>query len=146
MTKRSIAIAALAFTALTLAACSGSEPTDAKAHAESGFKHISASDGDAARGKLLATKKLAGGQACADCHGADGAKPLDATYPVLAGQYQDYLFHAIQQYRDGGREHALMGAQVKAAAEAGQMDDQAIADLAAHFAAQTGPLGDLHGK
>lgn len=148
MTKRPIAIAALALAVLGLGACAKSEQaaSQGESHAEAGFKHIHAGDGDAARGKELAVKKLAGGQACADCHGADGAKPLDATYPVLAGQYQDYLFHAIRQYRDGGREHALMGAQIKAAAEAGQMDDQAVADLAAYFASQTGPLGDLHSK
>jgi cytochrome c553 len=43
--------------------------------------------GDAAAGKKKAT-------ACAACHGLDGNKTLDNTYPKLAGQYPDYLLKA----------------------------------------------------
>jgi len=149
MTKRPIAIALTLALSLGLAACSKGEGGHAGAEGEAHkakFEHVTAYDGDAARGgKLAADKKLGStGQACVDCHGAGGAKPIDATYPVLAGQYQDYLFHSIRQYRDGGREHALMTSQIKGAVEAGKLDDQGIADLAAFFATQQGPLGDLH--
>ena len=147
MTKHTIAIA-LTLT-IALAGCSkGKQPAaEGEAH-KAAHAHVGAYDGDAARGERIAADKKLGttGQACVDCHGAGGAKPIDATYPVLAGQYQDYLFHAIQQYRDGGREHALMTSQIKGAAEAGRLDDQGIADLAAYFAAQPGPLGDLHNR
>jgi cytochrome c553 len=152
MTKR-ILSTALAF-GVVLTGCGKSEP-DAAAHAESGkaghkarFEHVNAFQGDVARGeRIAADKQLSGtGQSCIDCHGAGGAKPIDATYPILAGQYQDYLFYSIKQYRDGGREHALMSNQIKSAAEAGKLNDQTIADLAAYFAAQAGPLGDLHGQ
>jgi cytochrome c553 len=149
MTKRPVAIALTLVLSLGIAACSKSEGEHAadEAHAAR-FEHVTAYDGDAARGeKIAADKKLgATGQSCVDCHGAGGAKPIDATYPVLAGQYQDYLFHSIQQYRDGGREHALMTNQIKGAVEAGNLNDQGIADLAAFFAKQQGPLGDLHGR
>ncbi len=149
MTKRPIAIALTLALSLGIAACSKGEGEHAGAEGEAHkakFEHVTAYDGDAARGeKIAADKKLGStGQACVDCHGAGGAKPIDATYPVLAGQYQDYLFHSIQQYRDGGREHALMTSQIKGAVDAGKLDDQGIADLAAFFATQQGPLGDLH--
>lgn len=155
MTKRSLSIALALTLGIALSGCGKSEPDPAAAHAEGAetghkaeFDHINAFNGDAARGeRIAADKQLSGtGQACVDCHGPGGAKPIDVTYPVLAGQYQDYIFHAIKQYRDGGREHALMTNQIKGAADAGKLDDQGIADLAAYFAAQAGPLGDLHGK
>lgn len=149
MTKRPLAIALVLALGLGITACSKGEGehADARAH-QAKFEHVTAYDGDAARGEKIAANKKLGttGQACIDCHGAGGAKPIDATYPVLAGQYQDYLFHSIQQYRDGGREHALMTSQIKGAVEAGNLNEQAIADLAAYFAKQQGPLGDLHGR
>ncbi len=148
MTKRPLAIALTLALSLGIAACSKGEGehADAEAH-KAKFEHVTAYDGDAARGEKIAADKKLGtsGQSCVDCHGAGGAKPIDATYPVLAGQYQDYLFYSIQQYRDGGREHALMTNQIKGAVEAGRLDNQGIADLAAYFAKQQGPLGDLHG-
>jgi cytochrome c553 len=149
MTKRPIAIALSVILCLGVAACSKSEHPAAEGEAhQAEHEHIGAYDGDAARGETIAANKKLGttGQACVDCHGAGGAKPIDATYPVIAGQYQDYLFHTIQQYRDGGREHALMSSQIKGAVEAGNLDDQGIADLAAYFASQSGPLGDLHAQ
>jgi cytochrome c553 len=149
MTRRPVTIALTIAVGFVLAACSKSEAPAAGGEAhEAGHEHIGAYDGDPIRGALIAVDKKLGttGQACVDCHGPGGAKPIDATYPVIAGQYQDYLFHTIQQYRDGGREHALMSAQIKGAAESGKLDDQGIADLAAYFASQTGPLGDLHNR
>ncbi len=151
MTKRPIAIALALTLGVALTGCGKSEPAHAEAATahKAEFQHVNAFDGDAARGeRIAADKQLSGtGQACVDCHGPGGAKPIDVTYPVLAGQYQDYLFHAIRQYRDGGREHALMTSQIKGAADAGKLDDQGIADLSAYFASQTtSPLGDLHGR
>lgn len=148
MTKRPLAIALTLVLSFGITACSQGEGghADAEGH-KAKFKHVTAYDGDAARGeKIAADKKLSTtGQACVDCHGVGGAKPIDVTYPILAGQYQDYVFYSIQQYRDGGREHALMTNQIKGAVEAGRLDNQGIADLAAYFAKQQGPLGDLHG-
>ena len=84
-------------------------------------------------------KGEATGQSCVDCHGADGNQPLDPTYPKIGGQYRDYLAHALQAYRSGDREHALMSNQ------AADLDDQQIADLAAWFASRPTELRDLHG-
>lgn len=149
MTKRISTLALALAISATLAACGKSEPAaEAGAAAEHEIQHVSAFDGDAARGERLAMdKELAGTkQACVDCHGPGGAKPIAPTYPVLAGQYQDYLFQAIREYRDGEREQVLMNNQMQGAVKISKLDDQGIADLAAYFAAQTGTLGDLHNQ
>jgi len=72
--------------------------------------------------------------ACVACHGEDGNSP-NAAYPRLAGQYASYLEHALQAYRSGARENAIM----KGFAE--PLSDEDIEDLAAFFASQE---GDLH--
>ncbi len=70
---------------------------------------------------------------CAACHGAQGIGEI-TTYPILAGQYASYLEHALKSYRDGSRENAIMAGFAVA------LSDEDIADLAAYFAAQEGPL------
>jgi cytochrome c553 len=152
MSKRQHAFSAVVVAAaLALSAC-GPKPAEgeagkAEAQATPQYDQINAKHGDAARGeKLSVSKDIANKQSCVDCHGAAGAKPIDPTYPVLAGQYQDYLFHALKAYRDGGRDHALMSGHMRAATAAKTLDDQGIADLAAYFAAQPSPLADLNGQ
>ena len=36
--------------------------------------------------------------ACASCHGANFAKPIDPSYPKIAGQHPDYLYVALKSY------------------------------------------------
>lgn len=55
---------------------------------------------------------------CASCHGANFNKPIDPSYPKLAGQYADYLYVALKAYQTEGnprvgRSNAIMSAQVK---------------------------------
>jgi cytochrome c553 len=55
---------------------------------------------------------------CASCHGADLNKPIDPSYPKLAGQYPDYLYVALKAYHTTdnpkiGRGNPIMGAQAK---------------------------------
>lgn len=55
---------------------------------------------------------------CATCHGANYSKPIDGSYPKLAGQHADYLWVALKAYKvEGnklvGRANAIMGAQAK---------------------------------
>lgn len=38
--------------------------------------------------------------ACVSCHGENFAKPIDPSYPKIAGQYADYLFVALKQYKN----------------------------------------------
>ncbi len=93
---------------------------------------LAAPTGNAARGKTISTT-------CAACHGADGNKSLDGTYPMLAGQYPDYLSKALHDYRSGKRANVIMGGQAK------ELKDQDIADLAAYFGSQKGTVHDLSG-
>jgi cytochrome c553 len=56
--------------------------------------------------------------ACASCHGANYSKPIDGTYPKIAGQHADYLYVALKSYKaeanpQVGRNNAIMGGQVK---------------------------------
>src|SRR5581483_5113197 len=37
--------------------------------------------------------------ACTSCHGANFSKPIDGTYPKLAGQHADYLYAALKAYQ-----------------------------------------------
>ncbi len=143
MTKKILAIALLA--SIGLAGCSkpaeegaAHEGDAAQAHAKSSSAGLPA--GNIAAGeKLAATKNAKTGQSCVDCHGAEGNAPIDASYPKLGGQYGDYIAQALQAYRDGNREHALMSSQ------ATDLTDQQIADLGAYFGSRKGTLRDLHG-
>ena len=141
MTKTSMTLLALAC-ALAVSACKPPEEGGTSGHAghETALKPSSAGlpSGDLVAGKELASKKGATGQSCVDCHGAEGNAPIDASYPKLGGQYQDYLAHAIQGYRNGQREHSLMSGQAIA------LTDQQIADLAAYFGNAPSQLRDLH--
>ena len=56
--------------------------------------------------------------ACASCHGANYSKPIDPSYPKLAGQHADYLFVALKAYKAEnnpavGRNNGVMGAIAK---------------------------------
>lgn len=44
---------------------------------------------------------------CAACHGQNGIS-VSPSWPTLAGQHEDYLVHALKQYRDGSRKNAVM--------------------------------------
>ena len=65
-----------------------------------------------------AIQALLGKANCASCHGANFAKPIDPSYPIVAGQYADYLFVALKSYKvennpKVGRNNAIMGGMVK---------------------------------
>ena len=56
--------------------------------------------------------------ACVSCHGDSFSKPLDPTYPKIAGQHSDYLYVALKAYKieknpQLGRGNAIMGGVVK---------------------------------
>lgn len=70
---------------------------------------------------------------CAACHGADGNSPSPA-FPILAGQYEDYLIRAMQEYQSGTRKNPIMNGF------AAPLSDQDRADLAAYFASQKSVL------
>jgi cytochrome c553 len=72
---------------------------------------------------------------CAACHGADGRASVSGA-PNLAGQKFDYLLSAMQQYRDGGRNNAVMRAAL------GPLNAAELQQLARWYAAQTPRAGD----
>ena len=55
-------------------------------------------------------------QACTACHGNNGIS-VNAMWPTLAGQHEDYLVRALTSYRDGSRVDPVMGAQAALIAE-----------------------------
>lgn len=71
---------------------------------------------------------------CVACHGERGAAPILPSYPVIAGQYEDYLVHSLQTYRNGSRKNVLM------AGIAGALSDEDIRVLSRYFAQQPSPL------
>jgi cytochrome c553 len=98
---------------------------------------FNASAADIANGASLAKAK-----ACASCHGADFNKPIDPSYPKLAGQHPDYLAHALIAYKRGnganGRNNPIMAGQVAA------LSDKDIADIAAYLASLPSSLATGH--
>jgi cytochrome c553 len=78
--------------------------------------------GDQAAGKAAAA-------ACTGCHGDQGVSGNPAN-PSLAGQDAQYFASALRAYKDGARKDEAMKAAVAA------LNDRAIRDLAAYYAAQ----------
>ncbi|MDJ0917842.1 MAG: cytochrome c [Woeseiaceae bacterium] len=70
-------------------------------------------------------------QTCVACHGANGIG-MSPTWPTLAGQHEDYLRHALTQYRDGVRSNAIMMPM------AVNLTDQQIKVLAEYYAGMKG--------
>ncbi len=81
--------------------------------------------GDAERGAILGT-------ACLGCHGIPGYRNAYPAYrvPKLGGQHEDYIAIGLNGYKSEGRPHSTMRAQ------AADLSDQDIADLAAYFSIQ----------
>ena len=77
--------------------------------------------------------------ACSSCHGANFAKPIDPSYPKIAGQYADYMFVALKAYKMDnnpaiGRNNGIMGAIAK------QFNNNELKALAAYVASLEGDL------
>jgi cytochrome c553 len=71
-------------------------------------------------------------EVCAACHGEDGNKGITPETPHLAGQYYDYLVHALEQYKKGTRQNAMMSPMAQPLTE----DD--IRNVAHYFSRQKG--------
>ena len=77
--------------------------------------------------------------ACTSCHGENFAKPIDPSYPKLAGQNADYLYVALKSYKvEGtstwGRGNGVMGGVAK------QFSNAELKELAGYVASQQGDL------
>ena len=69
--------------------------------------------------------------ACAGCHGPVGVSSV-ASFPTLAGQHRDYLYHALKDYKTGRRTNPIMAGQVQT------LTDADMHDLATFFSRQKG--------
>lgn len=66
---------------------------------------------------------------CASCHG-DNGKGINETIPNLGGQHRDYLEYALNAYKSGGRDNAIMKGMVA------ELTKEEMASLAKHYAKQ----------
>ena len=77
---------------------------------------------------------------CASCHGANFSKPIDPSYPKLAGQHADYLFVALKSYKADprnakvGRGNAIMAGMAK------QYTNAELKQLAGYLSSVDGEL------
>jgi cytochrome c553 len=90
--------------------------------------------GDAETGRSRASEAtIEAGRAkaatCVACHGPEGVAAAPQ-WPNLAGQQETYLLAALEQYKDGTRVDMVMNPLI------GPLDDVALEELAAFFAAQ----------
>jgi cytochrome c553 len=66
---------------------------------------------------------------CQGCHGENFSKPIAPNYPIVAGQYSDYVYNALRAYKTDnkpqvGRSNPIMGAVAK------QFSDEELQELA----------------
>jgi cytochrome c553 len=66
---------------------------------------------------------------CVACHGNNGVG-ITPDYPILAGQYRDYLVRSLKDYQKGGRKNAVMAGFM------GALKPSDIEALATYYAAQ----------
>ena len=77
--------------------------------------------------------------ACVSCHGENFAKPIDPSYPKIAGQYGDYLYATLKAYKNDthhtwGRANPVMGGVAK------QFSNNELKALATYVASLDGDL------
>lgn len=87
-----------------------------------------------ASGGALAADPMAGkekAKVCTACHGPDGNSPVP-DFPKLAGQHEDYLVKALNDYKSGARKNAIMAPLVA------NLSKRDITDLAAFYSQQKG--------
>lgn len=70
---------------------------------------------------------------CAACHGPVGVSN-SAAFPTIAGQHASYIEKSLLDYQSGERKNPIMAGQVT------NLSKAEIKALAAHYAAQEGPL------
>ena len=92
-----------------------------------------AADGNARVAALVAKG------ACVSCHGDNFNKPIDPSYPKIAGQHADYLFVALKSYKTEGnatwgRANGIMGGVAK------QYSNDELKELAKYVSSLPGEL------
>lgn len=95
-----------------------------------------AADGNASAAALV--KK----GACVTCHGDRFSKPIDPSYPRIAGQYADYLFVALKSYKTEGNATWGRGNPIMAGV-AKQFSNAELKELANYVSSLPGELKTL---
>ena len=77
--------------------------------------------------------------ACVSCHGDNFSKPIDPSFPKIAGQHADYLFVALKSYKTEGnptwgRANPIMGGVAR------QFTNAELKELASYVSALPGEL------
>lgn len=68
---------------------------------------------------------------CVACHGQNGIG-LSPIWPTIAGQHEDYMVHALNQYRDGVRTDPVMSSMAAA------LTDEDVLALARYYSRLSG--------
>lgn len=68
---------------------------------------------------------------CVACHGPNGVAPAP-NFPNLAGQHEDYLVQALEQYKTQARKNPIM------LGFAGPLSEEDIKEIAAYYASRPG--------
>ena len=94
--------------------------------------------GKAPDGNAKAAALVAKG-ACVSCHGDSFSKPIDPSYPKIAGQHADYLFVALKSYKTEGnatwgRSNGIIGGVAK------QFSNAELKELAVYVSSLPGEL------
>jgi cytochrome c553 len=97
------------------------------------LRNIEPIHGDAAAGAKKTT-------VCVSCHGVDGVS-VAPTFPRLAGQREDYLYHRLFSFRHAGAKDPYYSVSPMTSIAA-TLSDADMRDLAAYFASQTPRVPD----
>lgn len=97
-----------------------------------------AAPGKAAEGSAKVAELVKKG-ACVSCHGDSFSKPVDPSYPKIAGQHADYLYVALKAYKTEnnpqvGRSNGVMGGVAK------QFSNAELKELASYIGSLPGEL------
>lgn len=88
---------------------------------------------------------LLGKANCASCHGANFAKPIDPSYPKLAGQHADYLYVALKAYKTDNNPKVGRGSVIMAGM-AKQYTNAELKVLASYLSSVQGDLKTVESK
>ena len=78
--------------------------------------------------------------ACVSCHGDNFAKPIDPSYPKIAGQHADYLFVALKSYKETGKNAYVGRSNGVMAGIAKQFSNAELKALAGYLGSLDGDL------
>ena len=76
--------------------------------------------------------------ACISCHGDNFAKPIDPSYPKIAGQHADYLYVALKSYK--GQTHVLGRSNGVMSGQAKKYSNTELKELATYISSLPGEL------